>query len=76
MTQSEFLQSCGIQLRCEQLLRSTEDRAKQQVLRDSLLTLTSPDKMGQRFKFVSLFPATMADIHQKYPPVGFETNQE
>ena len=63
-------------MRCEQLLSSTEDREEQQILRDSLLTLTSPEKMGQRFKFVSLFPATMAEIHQKYPPVGFETNQD
>ena len=75
MTQRDFLESCGISVRCEQLLSATEDREKQEILRESLLTLTSPQRMGHRFKFVSLFPATMAEIHKKYPPVGFEMSQ-
>ena len=71
-----FLQACGINTRCSQLLSSTQDRDKQRLLWDSLHTLTSPEKMGQRFKFVSLFPATMREIHEKYPPVGFEARQD
>jgi hypothetical protein len=27
--------------------------------------------MGERFKFFSIFPKTMGQIHQKFPPVGF-----
>lgn len=76
VTQCQFLESCGISTRCSQLVASTEDKEKQQTVRDSLITLTSPDKMGERFKFVSLFPATMREIHEKYPPVGFETLQK
>ena len=53
----------------DRTLRETAECLRRIGARD----LTSPDKMGERFKFVSMFPNTMADIHQKYPPVGFET---
>lgn len=76
VTQSQFLESCGINARFSQLLFSTPDSDKQRLLWDSLLTLTSPQKMGHRFKFVSLFPSSMRTIHTKYPPVGFETLPE
>jgi len=72
VSQGQFLHSCGIGTRCQQLLSSC-DSSQQQNIYDSFVMLTSPDKMGERFKFVSMFPNTMADIHQKYPPVGFET---
>jgi len=71
VSQGQFLHSCGIGTRCQQLLSSC-DSSQQQLIYDSFVMLTSPEKMGERFKFVSLFPSTMADIHEKYPPVGFE----
>ena len=71
ITQEHFLHSCGIGTRCQQLLQ-TCDNSQQQQIYDSFVMLTSPDQMGERFKFVSLFPATMSEIHKKYPPVGFE----
>jgi len=74
VTQGSFLHSCGIATRCEQLLTNSDKDLHNNIL-DSYTTLTSKDKMGERFKFVSLFPATMAQIHEKYPPVGFEPEE-
>ena len=71
VSQTQFLESCGIGTRCQQLLSSCAPD-QQKTIYDSYVTLTSPQKMGERFKFVSLFPKTMRDIHEKYPPVGFE----
>jgi hypothetical protein len=33
--------------------------------------LTEADQMGERFKFMALFPATMNPIHDSDPPTGF-----
>jgi len=69
--QGTFLHSCGITTRCQQLLDTNKDMYVHKNILESYDTLTNPDKMGDRFKFVSLFPATMSQIHEKYPPVGF-----
>jgi len=71
VTQGAFLHSCGITTRCQQLLDTNKDMYVHKNILESYDTLTNPDKMGDRFKFVSLFPATMSQIHEKYPPVGF-----
>jgi len=68
VTQSHFLHSAGITARCEQLLKSGEE---EKTVREAYEALTSPEKMGRRFKFVSLFPRTMEPIHQHDPPIGF-----
>jgi len=75
VTQGHFLHSCGITTRCQQLMDGANEDMKSNIL-DSYTTLTSPDKMGERFKFASFFPATMAQIHEKYPPVGFTGKDE
>jgi len=75
-TQGTFLHSCGISTRAQQLLDSTKDMYVHKNILESYDTLTNPEKMGTRFKFVSLFPATMSQIHEKYPPVGFTENEE
>lgn len=33
--------------------------------------LTQPDKMGSRFKFLSMFPAVLKEHFEKYPVSGF-----
>jgi len=71
ISQGTFLHSCGISTRCQQLLHTNKDMYIHKNILESFDTLTNPDKMGERFKFVSLFPATMVHIHEKYPPVGF-----
>ena len=71
VSQQQFLLSCGIGTRVQQLLATAEPDQQQHILH-SYHTLTSNDKMGERFKFAAIFPASMQTIHEKYPPVGFE----
>jgi len=71
VTQEKFLHSCGITTRCQQLLNSNKDMYIHKNILESYDTLTNPEKMGNKFKFVGLFPNTMSEIHSKYPPVGF-----
>ena len=40
---------------------------------DSAYKMLTED-MGQRFKFMSVFPKTMDVIHKQYPPAGFESH--
>ena len=62
----------GIDVRRQKLVEhnSGNDKVVQEI--DSAYNyLLSPEQMGQRFKFLSIFPKTMAPIHQRFPPVGF-----
>jgi len=68
ITQAAFLHYAGIGTRCQQLLRGGAD---EKIILDAYQTLTSPEKMGERFKFACLFPKTMESIHKEDPPVGF-----
>jgi NADH dehydrogenase [ubiquinone] 1 alpha subcomplex assembly factor 7 len=67
--QSQYLTQLGIQIRCN-LLKDQNSKVAKDV-DASLEMLISPDKMGSRFKFFSIFPKTMSPIHADYPPVGF-----
>ena len=50
--------------------KSDEDREK---IKMSYEMLVDPKKMGERFKFMAFYPSTMAEILNKYPPLGFST---
>jgi len=73
--QGDWLHACGIGERCAQLTAGTEGK-----VRDSLLecykTLTDKEMMGARFKVCSLHPASMGEIHAKYPPVGLARREQ
>jgi len=69
--QGQFLQSLGIGTRCKQLISTSKDDTEQRNVYEAYRTLTTPDAMGERFKFAAIFPTSMSFIHQKYPPVGF-----
>ena len=62
----------GIDVRRQKLVEhnSGNDKLVQEI-ESAYNYLLSPEKMGQRFKFFSIFPKTMAPIHQRFPPVGF-----
>jgi len=45
----------------------------QESLLQSYKTLTDKNIMGARFKVCSIHPASMGEIHAKYPPVGFSS---
>ncbi|XP_071997344.1 protein arginine methyltransferase NDUFAF7, mitochondrial [Engystomops pustulosus] len=56
ITQQEFLKNMGIDLRMKVLLENNKDEATQRQLIQSYDILMNPSKMGQRFKFFSMFP--------------------
>ncbi|XP_069810654.1 protein arginine methyltransferase NDUFAF7, mitochondrial [Dendropsophus ebraccatus] len=56
ITQEQFLRNMGIDLRMKVLLENNKDAATQQHLTQSYDLLMNPCKMGERFKFFSMFP--------------------
>ena len=70
VTQSKFLKALGIEIRYSKLKESGVIDCKDLEL--AYDSLTNENKMGNRFKFCSIFPKTMQPIHLKYPPAGFE----
>lgn len=69
VNQGSFLKEMGIDLRLEQLIKSTGQAEMQQLLQSARDMLTVA--MGERFKVMSLFPAAMKGILDRYPPCGF-----
>jgi len=70
--QGDWLHACGIRERCTQLAAVTEGKVQESLLQ-SYKTLTDKNIMGARFKVCSIHPASMGEIHAKYPPVGFSS---
>ena len=67
----------GIEVRKNQLLKhNSQNEEIKKEIECSCSFLTDDDKMGQRFKFFSIFPSTMRPIHQNFPPVGFNLRQK
>lgn len=50
--------------------KSDEDREK---IKKGYEMLIEPTKMGDRFKFMAFYPSSMAEMLNKYPPLGFST---
>merc|ERR1711971_1527961 len=74
VTQREFLHELSIGVRAEMLMKAYEQENERADIRSAYEMLTEESKMGSRFKFLAVFPATMKPIHQKFPPVGFATS--
>ena len=55
-------------------MKACEREVEREVIRSAYDMLTDEGKMGSKFKFLAVFPATMEKIHEKYPPVGFATS--
>ena len=70
VSQKTFLHSLGIDVRYKKLSENVSTDKSD--LKAAYHVLTDEDKMGERFKFFSIFPKTMKPIHEKYPPIGFE----
>ncbi|XP_068087920.1 protein arginine methyltransferase NDUFAF7, mitochondrial [Hyperolius riggenbachi] len=73
ITQHDFLRNMGIDLRLKILLEHARDAATQQHLIKSYDVLMNPNKMGERFKFFSLFPHDRLESpkDKQYPIAGF-----
>lgn len=61
----------GIEHRVNKLKESTNDESQIKSIDYSYSMMTDEDKMGRRFKFLSLAPTTLGPILTKYPVVGF-----
>ena len=56
-------------MRCNLLKDHNPEMSEE--LDQSLDMLINPSKMGTRFKFFSVFPRSIQNIHAHFPPAGF-----
>ncbi|XP_060817316.1 protein arginine methyltransferase NDUFAF7, mitochondrial [Bombus pascuorum] len=70
VTQSSFLQNLGIDLRMQMLLQNTSEEGKKS-LQTGYHMIMDEDKMGTRFKVLSLFPSVLKEYFEKVPVAGF-----
>lgn len=68
--QGKFLTTMEAEVRLEKLLANS-NADQQEILRSSLDMLVNPQKMGQRFKFLSFFPTVLKSHLEKFPVIGF-----
>lgn len=66
--QKTFLMSCGYRSRLEVLLKSATDSERKNLLTGANMVI---NEMGERYKFLALFPEAMKPSLQKDPPAGF-----
>lgn len=69
--QRSFLHRIGIEYRVNALTANMQDKKQIDNLKQCYHFLTDESKMGERFKFCTLLPATLKKILEKYPVVGF-----
>ncbi|KAF5296316.1 hypothetical protein FQA39_LY12533 [Lamprigera yunnana] len=68
--QCEFLRNMGIDFRLEKL-KTQATSGQKESLDFGYKMLMDRDKMGERFKFLAVVPATLSLILNKYPLCGF-----
>lgn len=69
--QGEFLKRMGGDVRLEALIKNAKSPENIEGLKSGYDMLTSPTKMGKRFKFLSMFPKVLEKHLTKFPPSGF-----
>ncbi|XP_041969904.1 protein arginine methyltransferase NDUFAF7 homolog, mitochondrial [Aricia agestis] len=69
--QMEFLQRLQAEVRLQVLLDNAKSEKDKEKLKAAYQMLVDPDKMGERFKFMAFYPSAMAEILEKFPPLGF-----
>jgi NADH dehydrogenase [ubiquinone] 1 alpha subcomplex assembly factor 7 len=69
VVQRDFIIGCGLQHRLDSLLaRAASDSEKQELISGaSLMT----EEMGQRYRFMSMFPKSLERLFENDPPAGF-----
>ncbi|XP_035206216.1 protein arginine methyltransferase NDUFAF7 homolog, mitochondrial-like isoform X3 [Stegodyphus dumicola] len=70
VTQRNFLSKMGIEIRLEQLMQGASVE-NQNSLKSGCDMLINPEQMGERFKFLALYPLVLKDFLSRYPPPGF-----
>jgi NADH dehydrogenase [ubiquinone] 1 alpha subcomplex assembly factor 7 len=69
VAQEQFLKSLGIELRLEKLMASATTEEEKATLRSGVDMVVN--QMGQRFKFLSIFPKNNRQLFSDNPPAGF-----
>ncbi|XP_046745749.1 protein arginine methyltransferase NDUFAF7, mitochondrial isoform X1 [Diprion similis] len=72
VTQRHFLKQLGIDTRLIMLLKKASDDSTRKALISGYSMITDEDKMGNCFKFLSLFPSVLKDHLNKWPVAGFQ----
>ncbi|XP_037924568.1 protein arginine methyltransferase NDUFAF7 homolog, mitochondrial isoform X2 [Hermetia illucens] len=70
VSQQEFLKRMEAEARLKVLLEKAQPEAHE-ALKSGYDMLTHPDKMGSRFKFLSIFPQVLKEHLKKFPVNGF-----
>lgn len=70
ITQQEFLSNMDIKSKFEKILQTAKPEVHKDLI-SSYDMLLGPEHMGEKFKFLGLFPLDMAEILQRDPPIGF-----
>ncbi len=68
--QATFLRRLGIDRRKDMLVKQCQTEDVRNNIESSYNMLIN--EMGSRFQFLSIFPATMRPIHERFPPAGFQ----
>ncbi|XP_015185297.1 PREDICTED: NADH dehydrogenase [ubiquinone] complex I, assembly factor 7 isoform X2 [Polistes dominula] len=71
ISQRTFLKNLGIDLRLEMILKNSTDVQKEQILSGYHMIMDA-DKMGERFKVLSLFPYVLSKYMDKWKVDGFK----
>ncbi|XP_057668926.1 protein arginine methyltransferase NDUFAF7, mitochondrial isoform X1 [Diorhabda carinulata] len=71
VNQRDFLLKTGLELRFKALKENLTSSRELYNLNKCYSILIDADKMGERFKFMALFPETMKKILDRFPVVGF-----
>lgn len=69
--QHQFLSKMHIDVRLKKLLEVCDNKEEKEHLISGYHMLMDKDKMGERFKIMSFFPAVLSDFLKKFPVVGF-----
>ncbi|XP_071038528.1 protein arginine methyltransferase NDUFAF7, mitochondrial isoform X2 [Parasteatoda tepidariorum] len=68
--QADFLHNMGIEIRLKKLIENASNETVKS-LKSGYEMLTMPDQMGERFKFLALYPLVLKEFLCKHPPPGF-----
>lgn len=71
ISQNKFLKALGIDSRLCVLLKNCKSDEEQNLI-SGYNMMIDEDKMGERFKFFSMFPEILKDYLFRYPVTGFE----
>lgn len=70
VTQTSFLKQLGIDIRLQMLLKNATKEEGER-LESEYQMIMDDNKMGTRFKFLSLFPSVLSDYYERLSVTGF-----